>query len=57
MGLSNATDTELDEILYPELNEFIANQVYLPPQNADENSSEEESDQSLGAKCTATLNN
>ena len=57
MGLSNATDTELDEILYPELNEFIANQVYLPPQNADENSSEEESEQSLGAKCTATLNN
>jgi hypothetical protein len=29
MKLSKATDDELEEILYPELNEFIANQEYL----------------------------
>jgi hypothetical protein len=53
MGLSTATDKELDELLYPELNEFIANEPYLPP--LDENKSnlsvsESDSYQSLGAK-------
>jgi hypothetical protein len=29
MGLSCATDKDLDELLYPELNDFIANNTYL----------------------------